>query len=130
VHDTKNFIHTLHELKALGVKLAIDDFGTGYSSMAYLKDFPVDRLKIDQIFVSHLETEPSNIAILKAIIALGHSLGMKVIAEGVETAYQQAFLHGIGCDELQGYHFSKPLPMNELEMFILENNNSASNKIL
>ncbi len=126
VHDTKNFITTLHELKALGVKLAIDDFGTGYSSMAYLKDFPVDRLKIDQVFVSHLESEPSNIAILKAIIALGHSLDMKVIAEGVETAYQQAFLHGIGCDELQGYHFSKPLPMKVLEMFVLEGNKHAS----
>ena len=112
VHDTRSFIKTLHELKALGVKLAIDDFGTGYSSMAYLKDFPVDRLKIDQVFVSHLEEEPSNIAILKAIIALGHSLEMKVIAEGVETAYQKAFLHGIGCDELQGYHFSKPVPMD------------------
>jgi EAL domain-containing protein (putative c-di-GMP-specific phosphodiesterase class I) len=128
VHDTKNFIYTLHELKALGVKLAIDDFGTGYSSMAYLKDFPVDRLKIDQVFVSHLETEPSNIAILKAIIALGHSLGMKVIAEGVETAYQQAFLHGIGCDELQGYYFSKPLPMKVLEMFILEKSNYVQDR--
>lgn len=118
VHDTGSFIKTLHELKALGVKLAIDDFGTGYSSMAYLKDFPVDRLKIDQVFVSHLETEPSNIAILKAIIALGHSLDMKVIAEGVETAYQQAFLHGIGCDELQGYYFSKPLAINAFKEFI------------
>jgi diguanylate cyclase (GGDEF)-like protein/PAS domain S-box-containing protein len=118
VHDTGSFIKTLHELKSLGVKLAIDDFGTGYSSMAYLKDFPVDRLKIDQVFVSHLETEPSNIAILKAIIALGHSLGMKVIAEGVETAYQQAFLHGIGCDELQGYFFSKPLPTENFELLM------------
>lgn len=120
VHDTGSFIKTLHELKALGVKLAIDDFGTGYSSMAYLKDFPVDRLKIDQVFVSHLETEPSNIAILKAIVALGHSLGMKVIAEGVETAYQQAFLHGIGCDELQGYFFSKPLPIEAFELLITD----------
>jgi len=111
VHDTRNFIKTLHDLKSLGVKLAIDDFGTGYSSMAYLKDFPVDRLKIDKVFVGNLETEPTNIAILKAIIALGHSLGLKVVAEGVETAYQQAFLHGIGCDELQGYYFSKPLPV-------------------
>ncbi len=120
VHDTGSFIKTLHELKALGVKLAIDDFGTGYSSMAYLKDFHVDRLKIDQVFVSHLETEPSNIAILKAIVALGHSLGMKVIAEGVETAYQQAFLHGIGCDELQGYLFSKPLPIAAFELLITD----------
>lgn len=118
VHDTRSFIKTLHELKGLGVRLAIDDFGTGYSSMAYLKDFPVDRLKIDQVFVSHLETEHSNIAILKAIIALGHSLGMRVIAEGVETDYQKAFLHGIGCDELQGYHFSKPLSINQFEALL------------
>jgi EAL domain-containing protein (putative c-di-GMP-specific phosphodiesterase class I) len=118
VHNTGSFIKTLHELKALGVKLAIDDFGTGYSSMAYLKDFPVDRLKIDQVFVSHLETEPSNAAILKAIVALGHSLGMKVIAEGVETAYQQAYLHGIGCDELQGYYFSKPITFDGLERLL------------
>lgn len=113
VHDTPAFIKTLHELKALGLTLAIDDFGTGYSSMAYLKDFPVDRLKIDKAFVGNLENEPANIAILKATMALGHSLGLKVVAEGVETAYQQAFLSGIGCDELQGYYFSKPLPMAE-----------------
>lgn len=110
VHDTGAFIQTLHALKAIGVKLAIDDFGTGYSSMAYLKDFPVDRLKIDKAFVGTLESEPTNAAILKAIIALGHSLELKVVAEGVETPYQQAFLHDIGCDELQGYLFSKPLP--------------------
>jgi len=79
--------------------------------MAYLKDFPVDRLKIDKAFVGNLEDEPANIAILKAIVALGHSFGLKVVAEGVETAYQQAFLHGIGCDELQGFYFSKPLPL-------------------
>jgi len=110
IHDTSNFSRILNDLKALGIKLAIDDFGTGYSSMAYLKDFPVDRLKIDKVFVSNLETETTNIAILKAIIALGHSLSLKVVAEGVETAYQQAFLRRIGCDELQGYYFSKPLP--------------------
>lgn len=109
VHDTRHFIQTLHDLKALGVKLAIDDFGTGYSSMAYLKDFPVDRLKIDKVFVGNLETEPTNVAILKAIIALGHALNLKVVAEGVETAYQQQYLHDMGCDELQGYFFSKPL---------------------
>jgi diguanylate cyclase (GGDEF)-like protein/PAS domain S-box-containing protein len=109
VHDTRHFIQTLHDLKALGVKLAIDDFGTGYSSMAYLKDFPVDRLKIDKVFVGNLETEPTNVAILKAIIALGHSLSLKVVAEGVETAYQRQLLHDMGCDELQGYFFSKPL---------------------
>ncbi len=109
IHDTRNFIQTLHDLKSLGIKLSIDDFGTGYSSMAYLKDFPVDRLKIDKVFVANLETESTNIGILKAVVALGHGLGLKVVAEGVETAYQQAFLHGIGCDELQGYYFSRPL---------------------
>jgi EAL domain-containing protein (putative c-di-GMP-specific phosphodiesterase class I) len=115
VHDTANFIKTLHELKSLGVKLAIDDFGTGYSSLAYLKDFPVDSLKIDQTFVSRLETEPNNIGILRAIVALGHSLGMQVIAEGVETAYQQAFLQGIGCDKMQGYFFSKPVHIEDFK---------------
>jgi diguanylate cyclase (GGDEF)-like protein/PAS domain S-box-containing protein len=109
IHDTHHFIQTLHDLKALGIKLSIDDFGTGYSSMAYLKDFPVDRLKIDKVFVANLETEQTNMGILKAVVALGHGLGLKVVAEGVETAYQQAFLHGIGCDELQGYYFSRPL---------------------
>lgn len=118
VHDTGSFIKTLHGLKELGVKLAIDDFGTGYSSLAYLKDFPVDRLKIDRAFVSNLEHEPSNSAILKAIVALGHSLDMKVIAEGVETAYQQTFLHDLGCDELQGYYFSKPVTLHDLEVLI------------
>lgn len=120
VHDTPAFIKTLHDLKSLGVTLAIDDFGTGYSSMAYLKDFPVDRLKIDKAFVGNLEDEPANIAILKAIIALGHSFGLKVVAEGVETAYQQAYLHGMGCDELQGYYFSKPLPLADFLLILKE----------
>ncbi len=120
VQDTRHFIKTLHDLKALGVKLSIDDFGTGYSSMAYLKDFPVDRLKIDKVFVSNLETEPANIAILKAIVGLGHSLGLKIVAEGVETAYQQAFLDGIGCDELQGYYFSKPLQEEAFVKFLIK----------
>jgi diguanylate cyclase (GGDEF)-like protein/PAS domain S-box-containing protein len=119
VHDTANFIRILHDLKSIGVKLAIDDFGTGYSSMAYLKDFPVDRLKIDKTFVDDLEDAPTKAAILKAIVALGHSLGLKVIAEGVESAYQQAFLHGIGCDELQGYYFSKPLSAEAFEALLL-----------
>jgi EAL domain-containing protein (putative c-di-GMP-specific phosphodiesterase class I) len=118
IHDTKNFIKTLHDLKALGITLSIDDFGTGYSSMAYLKDFPVDRLKIDKIFVGNLETESTNIGILNAIVALGHGLGLKVVAEGVETAHQHAFLHAIGCDELQGYYFSRPLSAEALRIFL------------
>ena len=115
VHDTEKFIETLHALKALGVSLAIDDFGTGYSSMAYLKHFPIDRLKIDKAFVDDLEAEPANLAILRAIVALGQSLGLKVIAEGVETQYQYDYLRSIGCDEFQGYFFSRPVTAEVLE---------------
>lgn len=113
--DTEKFIETLHGLKALGIGLAIDDFGTGYSSMAYLKHFPIDRLKIDKAFVDDLETEPANLPILRAIVALGQSLGLKVIAEGVETDFQYEYLRSIGCDEYQGYYFSKPIPAEMLE---------------
>lgn len=119
IDDATKFIETLHSLKMIGVKLAIDDFGTGYSSLAYLKDFPIDRLKIDKAFVSSLESDPANMAILKAIIVLGQSLGMKVIAEGVETSYQYDYLKSIGCDELQGYYFSKPLPEREFEAMVI-----------
>ncbi|MES1987625.1 MAG: GGDEF domain-containing phosphodiesterase, partial [Pseudomonadota bacterium] len=118
IDDAAKFIQTLHALKTIGVKLAIDDFGTGYSSLAYLKDFPIDRLKIDKAFVSNLENDPANTAILKAIIVLGQSLGMKVIAEGVETRFQHDYLQSIGCDELQGYHFSKPIPAMEFETLL------------
>jgi diguanylate cyclase (GGDEF)-like protein/PAS domain S-box-containing protein len=119
IDDSSKFIETLHSLKKIGVKLAIDDFGTGYSSLAYLKDFPIDRLKIDKVFVSGIEEDPANKAILKAIIVLGQSLGIEVIAEGVETQYQYNYLKSIGCDELQGYYFSKPLPDQKFEELIL-----------
>jgi len=124
--DSRGFIATLHDLKSIGVKLAIDDFGTGYSSMAYLKDFPVDRLKIDKGFVSNLEQEPSNMAILKAIVALGHNFGLRVVAEGVETEYQREFLKHIGCDELQGYLFSKPLNVEKFETLLLSKGQEKS----
>lgn len=120
VDNPQKFIDTLHALKRIGVKLAIDDFGTGYSSLAYLKDFPIDWLKIDKAFVSTLESEPSNAAILNAIVALGHSLGINVIAEGVETAYQQHYLQEIGCDEMQGYYFSKPVPLDKFEALLTQ----------
>lgn len=108
--NVTSFIEKLNALKKLGVKLAIDDFGTGYSSLAYLKNFPVDCLKIDKAFVSKLESEHTNGAILKAIIVLGQSLGMEIVAEGVETEHQRDYLHAIGCDIYQGYLFSKPIP--------------------
>jgi diguanylate cyclase (GGDEF)-like protein/PAS domain S-box-containing protein len=120
IDDAPKFIDTLHALKTLGVKLAIDDFGTGYSNLAYLKDFPIDRLKIDKAFVMNLENDPTNLAILKAVVVLGHSLDKKVVAEGVETQYQHDFLKSIVCDEMQGHFFSRPLPEHEFETLIFK----------
>lgn len=106
-------LSTLHACKALGVKLAMDDFGTGYSSLAYLKQYPLDALKIDQAFVRNITQDPGDAAITRAIVAMAHSFGMTVIAEGVETTAQLEFLRGLQCEEFQGYLFSKPVPADE-----------------
>lgn len=107
-------IETMRGLRDLGVKLAIDDFGTGYSSMAYLRNFPVNTLKIDQSFVQDLVQDDSNTAIISAVIGLGKGLGMQVVAEGVETALQRRLLEEAGCHVGQGYHFGYPLPLHQL----------------
>lgn len=120
-NDVEAFIEKLHLLKSIGVNLAIDDFGTGYSSLTYLKDFPIDCLKIDQAFVRKLEKEPANAAILKAIVVLGQSLNMKVVAEGVETEYQKAYLKALGCDLYQGFLFSKPISEHAYEQLLAGN---------
>jgi EAL domain-containing protein (putative c-di-GMP-specific phosphodiesterase class I) len=97
--------------------LAIDDFGTGYSSLSALKTFPVSRLKIDRSFVQGLPGDRDDSAVACAVISLGRTLNLEVIAEGVETAEQVAFLHENDCHEIQGYHFSKPIPAEEFETF-------------
>jgi EAL domain-containing protein (putative c-di-GMP-specific phosphodiesterase class I) len=107
-------MEALAELKALGVRLSIDDFGTGYSSLAYLQRFPVDFIKIDRSFLSGV-AQDGHAVIARAIIALGHNLQMKVIAEGVETHEQLAFLRDHGCDQMQGYYFSPALSQASLQ---------------
>ena len=104
----------LAALKALGVQLSIDDFGTGYSSLAYLKRFDIDRLKVDKSFVHDMLGNPADMAITRAIIALGHTLGLKIVAEGVEDLASAQVLSALDCEELQGYHFSRPLPPQAL----------------
>jgi diguanylate cyclase (GGDEF)-like protein/PAS domain S-box-containing protein len=113
MHDAQHVIATLQGFKDMGVKLSVDDFGTGYSSLSYLKRFPVDRLKIDQSFVRDITTSADDAAIAQAVINLGHSMNLCVIAEGVETQDQLAFLRHHQCDELQGYLFARPMPADE-----------------
>jgi diguanylate cyclase (GGDEF)-like protein len=116
--DPESSIAILNTLKELGFKIAIDDFGTGYSSLAYLKILPVDYLKIDRNFVKDIETDINDRTICDATITLSHSLGLEVVAEGVETVTQQQYLIEKGCDYLQGYYFSKPIPVKEIEDYL------------
>jgi EAL domain-containing protein (putative c-di-GMP-specific phosphodiesterase class I) len=109
----------LDQLSDMGIMLAIDDFGTGYSSLAYLKHLPIKRLKIDRSFVTEIETDTNDAAICAATIALGHNLGLQLVAEGVETEAQRDFLCRLNCDALQGYLYSKPLPFEEIVPFLL-----------
>jgi diguanylate cyclase (GGDEF)-like protein len=118
--DVERAIGVLNDLRTLGVQLSIDDFGTGYSSLSYLKRFPIDVLKIDQSFVREITLQSNDAAISDAIISMAHSLGIKVIAEGVETEEQCAFLSRNMCDEMQGYLFSRPQAADEIEILLRE----------
>jgi diguanylate cyclase (GGDEF)-like protein/PAS domain S-box-containing protein len=117
--NAESYREEIDTLRKLGVKLSLDDFGTGYSSLSYLNRFPLDRLKIDRAFVHDMLDAPTDLAIIKAIIKLGHELGLRVVAEGVETAHEAQVLRGIGCDELQGFLFSKPLSPSQLAQWAL-----------
>ena len=118
MNDPKNAYAMMDDLHARGVRMSIDDFGTGYSSLGYLKKFKVYKLKIDQSFVRDIYTDPEDRAIVNAIISMAHSLGLQTIAEGVETPEQLIYLNAQGCDEVQGYYYSKPLPAEAFEIFV------------
>lgn len=120
MENTQHTIDSLQRLHAMGVKISIDDFGTGYSSLAYLRWFPIDTLKIDIAFIREVTSNPQDAAITRTIIELAHSLSLRVVAEGVETQAQLAFLKDAGCDQIQGYLFSRPLPVETLERLLLE----------
>jgi diguanylate cyclase (GGDEF)-like protein/PAS domain S-box-containing protein len=117
--NAEETIAVLRNLKALGIQISIDDFGTGYSSLAYLKRFPIDKLKIDIAFVREVTSNPDDAAIVLAIISMAHSMKLDVIAEGVENDAQLAYLRRHGCDEMQGYYFSRPVPQEEFEQMLM-----------
>ena len=111
--DVEHTVEKMNCLKAKGISFALDDFGTGYASLSYLKRLPLNQLKIDKSFVRDLLTDPSDAAIARTVLVLGQTLGLEVIAEGVETASQRDFLARIGCRAYQGYLFSHPVPAEQ-----------------
>ena len=122
MHDPDTAILKLKEISDIGIELAIDDFGTGYSSLAYLKKLPLDKLKIDQSFIKDIPQDEDDLAITKAIIALGKSLNLTLIAEGVETKEQRDFLLQNGCDTIQGYFYSMPMPSEKITELLKKSN--------
>ena len=120
MHNPERAVELIQQLKDMGVRVAIDDFGTGYSSLAYLKRFPIDSVKIDRSFILDIPGDKGDVAITQAVIAMAHSLGLKVIAEGVETRQQFNFLRRHRCDEMQGYYFSAPLPVEQATNLLIQ----------
>ncbi len=125
MHNAEDSIGIMRQLKTRGMSLALDDFGTGYSSLAYLKRFPIDKLKIDKTFVRDIPEDSNDLAIVSAIIAMAHALGLKVQAEGVETQAQADFLRDCGCEFAQGYLFGRPLPQDEFEALLAQSAHGA-----
>jgi EAL domain-containing protein (putative c-di-GMP-specific phosphodiesterase class I) len=122
MHSADSVVAMMREFAEAGILMALDDFGTGYSSLSYLKRFPIDNLKIDQSFVRGIPDDQDDSAIARAIISMAKNLRLSVIAEGVETAEQLAFLREAGCDEIQGYYFSRPLPADEFAALLVKTN--------
>jgi len=121
MRDPAASLEIMKTFRAMDIHLVVDDFGTGYSSLSYLKRFPVDTLKVDKSFVDGLGKDPESTAIVTAILSLARSLGMKVIAEGIETQEQMTYLQGLNCDQGQGYHFSRPLSVEAAEATLAQN---------
>jgi len=126
MHDAERTTATLHALRAVGIHLSIDDFGTGFSSLAYLRRFPLSKLKVDQSFVRNLNVSEHDTSIARTVILLGHSLKLTVIAEGVETKEQLDVLRHMGCEEMQGYYFSRPVPAADLSALLKEGRRLAA----
>jgi EAL domain-containing protein (putative c-di-GMP-specific phosphodiesterase class I) len=125
MQDLDSVAAELQRLLDLGVRISVDDFGTGYSSLNYIKRLPLSRLKIDQSFVRGLNNDPNDAAIIRAIVTLGHSLDLTVLAEGVETPAQLARLRAEGCDEAQGFHIARPMPAVEFRKLLGRANSLA-----
>lgn len=119
IGDTENVLQTVQRLKTLGIKLSLDDFGTGYSSLSYLKRFAVDKVKIDQSFIRDMDKNPSDAAIVRAIIQMSKSLGLRTIAEGIEEEHLVKYLQIYHCDEAQGYYYSRPIPSEDFVQWVL-----------
>ncbi len=124
--DVESSIAKLDELVDRGISISIDDFGTGYSSLYYLKNFPIDVLKIDQSFVRDITTDDSDAQIVETIILMARNLGIGVVAEGVETREQLEVLKGFNCEKVQGFYYSKPLPLEKLVEFLRKSERSCS----
>src|SRR5438445_8911858 len=120
MENPESEVETLASLREMGLKIAIDDFGTGYSSLGYLKNLPIDSVKLDQSFVNGATTDPDDAALVMAIVTLAHNLELRVVAEGVETEEQLNFLRLLRCDEGQGYLFSRPQPAEAIGQLLLE----------
>ncbi len=123
--NTETSLKILHEIKALGIKLSVDDFGTGYSSLSYLNSLPLDAIKIDKVFIDDIVLNNDKVPIVDAIISLGKNLNLKVVAEGVESSAQVTYLAARGCDQIQGYYFSRPEPANKIEVLLASNKKLA-----